>query len=219
MNPNQTKALRAAPAAHRPTLFVIALALLGALSGTPALAQTSKTTPVPITIEADQMQYDDKARVNVFDGNVVMVRGDLEIRARRLRLNETSSGNQQAVASGSPARFVQRRPGDQMKVEGEGAELHYDNQREQLTIIGGATLLRSMPGQAPDRVSGARIVYQSRNDFFTVEGGKDATTEANPRGRVQVVIKPRSKEADAAAEPGAALAPARTIANQGGKAR
>lgn len=165
----------------------------------------------PIKIEADQMQYDDRARVNVFTGNVVLVRGDIEIRASKLRISQDSGGNQLATATGKPARFVQRASGKSLQIEGTGQELRFNNQTQELEILGGASLTRSRAGQPADQVQGARIVYQSANDFFTVEGGKTATSKENPRGRVQVVIQPKPANGNAAAKPKASLKPAKTL--------
>ncbi|MGH1359734.1 MAG: lipopolysaccharide transport periplasmic protein LptA [Burkholderiaceae bacterium] len=172
-------------------LSLVAACLWLPAGAAPAADAGDKPPAGAIKIEADQMQYDDKARVNIFKGNVVLHRGDIEIRAAQLRLSQDAAGNQIARATGNPARFVQHRSGTKLTVKGQGRELRYSNKTEAVEIIGGATLLRSRPGQAPDRVKGARIVYQSNNDFFSVEGGKDGTSETNPKGRVQVVIQPR----------------------------
>lgn len=165
----------------------------------------------PIKIEADQMQYDDRARVNVFSGNVVLVRGDIEIHASKLRISQDSGGNQLATATGKPARFVQRASGKSLQIEGTGQELRFNNQTQELEILGGASLTRSRAGQPADQVQGARIVYQSANDFFTVEGGKTATSKENPRGRVQVVIQPKPTESAPAGKPKAKLKPAKSL--------
>ncbi|MFK7964233.1 MAG: lipopolysaccharide transport periplasmic protein LptA [Burkholderiaceae bacterium] len=163
----------------------------------------------PIKIEADQMQYDDRARVNVFTGNVVLVRGEIEIRANRLRISQDADGNQLATATGKPARFVQRAGDKRLQIQGSGQELRFNNQTQELEILGGATLTRSRAGQPADEVQGARIVYQSTNDFFTVEGGKAATSEANPRGRVQVIIQP--KPDDTSKKPRTSLRPDKSL--------
>lgn len=196
------------------SLAALSLAIAcGIAAAAPATAAQPDDGPQAgaIRIEADQMQYDDKARVNVFNGNVVLTRGDIQIRASQLRLSQDAAGNQIARASGQPARFVQHRSGEKMTVEGEGRELRYSSNTEAIEIIGAATLLRSQPGQAPDRVTGARIVYQSNNDFFTVEGGEGGTSESNPKGRVQVVIQPRNDNKPAGDAASTSLKPAKSL--------
>ncbi|MCX7272832.1 MAG: lipopolysaccharide transport periplasmic protein LptA, partial [Burkholderiales bacterium] len=49
---------------------------------------------------------------------------------------------------------------------------------------------------------GSLIVYDSRSELFSVEGGgARAATPENPGGRVRVVIQPRATEEPAAAVP------------------
>lgn len=194
-------------------LAVLLIGLTGSIAS-PAIAVDDPADPADpaIRIESDRMEYDDKARTNVFSGNVVLIRGEMEIRATQLKLTQDAEGNQVATATGKPARFVQRRTGADLRVEGQGRELRYKSQTQEVEIIGSATLLRSLPGQPADRVSGARIVYQSNNNFFTVEGGKEASSQVNPRGRVQVVIQPRNKGKQRPAKNGPKLVPARSLA-------
>lgn len=200
------RARRAPAALHLAVTFMLMPAAVAF-----AAQPTAEPQAGAIRIEADQMQYDDKARVNVFNGNVVLTRGDIQIRASRLRLSQDAAGNQIARATGKPAHFVQNRTGEKMTVEGEGRELRYSSKTEAIEIIGAATLLRSRPGQAPDRVTGARIVYQSNNDFFTVEGGEGGTSESNPKGRVQVVIQPRSDKKPTGSANTTSLKPAKSL--------
>ncbi|MGD9942478.1 MAG: hypothetical protein AB7S98_04495, partial [Burkholderiaceae bacterium] len=57
-----------------------------------------------------------------------------------------------------------------------------------------------------DEVHGSDILYESRSEFFTVEGTSgNAATAGNPSGRVRVVIQPRE---DPKAPPKPADAPA-----------
>ncbi len=169
----------------------------------PVLAADAKPAPAArgnaveaITVESDRMLYDDRQRINTFKGNVVLVRGDIEIRADELVLRQNAKGEQTAVATGRPATFVQRRAGAGEIAEGEGIEMRYNNSTQELVILGGARLQRQRVGQAPDMVRGARIVYQSANDFFTVDGGKAGGSDSQSQGRVRVVIQPRSQVND-----------------------
>lgn len=147
-----------------------------------------------ITIESDRMRYDNGKQTNVFSGNVIMTRGGFEIRAQRISIRQDKNGTQFAVATGTPAKFKRsdpRRPG---QVEGSGKELRYNDKTEQLEILTGATLRRVQAGKVADEVQGAKIVYQANKDAFTVEGGKSGVSSSNPRGRVRVVIQPRSNK-------------------------
>ena len=55
-----------------------------------------------------------------------------------------------------------------------------------------------------DEVHGNVIVYDSRNEFFTVQsGGPSSATPENPSGRVRVVIQPKTAESPGTASPSA----------------
>lgn len=162
----------------------------------------------PINIEADSMQYDDLKQVNVFDGKVTLTRGTLTIRADRITMREDPQGYQYASATGRPASFRQKRdgPGEQW-INGVAGQLEYDGKAETLKLIRQASLKRLSGERVTDEVHGNLITYDSRSEFFSVDGGgQSAATPENPGGRVRVVIQPRSP----AAEPPASvpLAPA-----------
>ena len=141
----------------------------------------------PITIEADQMRYDNTKQTNVFSGNVVMVRGGFEIRAQKILIRQDKNGTQYAVATGSPARFKRKDSQRAGQIEGSGRELRYNDDTEQLEVLNGATLRRVIAGKGAEQVSGAKIVYQANKDAFTVQGSKQS-------GRVRVVIPSSGKK-------------------------
>jgi len=59
----------------------------------PAAAEQADATK-PIEIEANKMSADDARRTNVFEGNVVVNRGTLNIRADRIVVRQDKEGNQ-----------------------------------------------------------------------------------------------------------------------------
>lgn len=212
------------PPPVKPTssLAVQTIALLAATLWAAPLTLAASPEPgapevPPITIEADRMQYDDRQRVNVFTGNVVLTRGPIEIRATRLQLRQDADGGQFATASGSPATFRQRDASTGELIEGSGQELRYDDRKQELQILDGASLRKSVGGRVSDEVHGARIVYDSGSDFFTVESGESGATGENPRGRVRVVIQPQS--ARAPSKGAAELRPAGSIATVPARSR
>ncbi|MEZ5651405.1 MAG: lipopolysaccharide transport periplasmic protein LptA [Burkholderiaceae bacterium] len=187
---------------RRPTSALLLAAMIAAAPfGGPAAQPTA--AEAPIQIESDRMEYDDRRQVNVFSGNVVLVRGSLEIRADKLILRQDARGNSQAEASGSPATFRQvRDPGGEL-IEGSGRELRYDDASQELKLIQSAKLRKSVAGQLADEVQGGLIVYRRDTDHFTVQGA--AAPSSDKPGRVRVIIQPRS---DGRASPGLPLKPA-----------
>lgn len=159
-------------------------------------------TPPPdqaIQIEADRMEYDDRRQVNVFTGNVVLVRGTLEIRAERMVLSQDAKGHTTARATGEPANFRQAREGTTEVIEGSGRELRYDDATQELQLIDSARLRKTIDGRLSDEVQGGRITYKRDTDFFSVQGAP--AQESNKPGRVRVIIQPRGETQNSSALP------------------
>jgi len=165
----------------------------------------------PVNIEADTMQYDDLKQVNVFTGNVTLTKGTIVIRADRLVLRQDPQGYQHGTAQGNPATFRQKREGVDQFVNGVARQLAYDGRTETVRLEDRASLKRLEQERVIDEVHGRLIVYDSRSEFFTVEGGGAASaTPENPGGRVRVVIQPRGNAAEPPAP--ATLTPAERLA-------
>ncbi len=181
-------------AAVRTTL---ALALAAVLAG-PAAAEKADRNK-PINVEADRMQYDDLKQINVFTGNVVLTKGTILLRADRLVIRQDPEGYQYGTATGNLAFFRQKRDGVDQFVEGQARQIDYDGKLETFRLQQQATMRRTEHDRVIDEVHGSDILYESRNEFFTVESGAAAAGPGNPAGRVRVIIQPR--ETGAAAPP------------------
>src|SRR3954454_22788324 len=112
-------------AVSAPRILVVALAL--AAPG--ARAEQADSTK-PTQIEANRMHADDARRTNTFEGNVVVTRGTLNIRADRIIVRQDAEGNQYATATGNPVRFRQRQ--DAKPPEAEGIWLEGEAKRVEL---------------------------------------------------------------------------------------
>uniref|UniRef100_UPI002FD8C14D lipopolysaccharide transport periplasmic protein LptA n=1 Tax=Rivihabitans pingtungensis TaxID=1054498 RepID=UPI002FD8C14D len=68
----------------------------------------------PINLEADRMSMDDINKVQVYEGNVILTQGTLQIRTAKLVVTQDADGFQKGVATGGEnglARFRQKREG------------------------------------------------------------------------------------------------------------
>ncbi len=161
---------------------------------TPALAEKADRDK-PVNIEADRMNYDDLRQINVFEGNVTLTQGTLVIRADKLTVRQDPEGFQRGTAEKGPggyAYFRQKREGLDELVEGWAERIEYDARNEKAELITRARILRS-----GDEVRGSNITYDSRTEFYTVVGGRDAASANNPDGRVRAVLQPRPSPAGA----------------------
>jgi lipopolysaccharide export system protein LptA len=178
--------LRCAPAAAG----VAATLLL--LSAFPALAEKADKEK-PTNIEANRMSSDDTKHMSIFDGNVVLTKGTVVVRADRIVVYQDADGFQVATATGKPVRFRQKGdPKDGKEgvwTDGEALEVKIDDRNERIELFKQARVTRDQ-----DVVNGDYIFLDQRTDFFSVSAAKDAAP-SSPEGRVKAVMQPKSKPA------------------------
>lgn len=177
-----------------------------ALGLLPTLAAAEKADRnQQMVIEAQRPGTVDLQRqVVVFNGNVTIAQGTLQIRAESVELREMPDGYRAATAIGSPghpASYRQKRDGVDETVEGQADRIEFDGRAETLRFIGNGAVRRLRGGVLADEITGALIVWDASAEVFSVEGGNTSAT--NPNGRVRAVLSPR---ADAASTPASAAA-------------
>ncbi len=196
---------------HKFLLGVLVAPLLA--TALPAFAERADRF-AKMQIEADQpSKVDIQKRIVTFNGNVVVNKGTMSIRASRIEVRENAEGYQTAVATGSPARFRQKRDGVNEWIEGEALTLTYDSKADTLKLIDQAKVRRLRGTELADQAMGAVIVYDNTSEVFTVSG---SAKPEEPKGRVVVELAPRAGTA-AAAE--AAAHAASQAASQPGDSR
>ena len=79
-------------------ILIATLLALGSLSAHAEKADRSK----PVNIEADRVSVDDKNKVHVFEGRVVLTQGTLTLRSDKLVVTQDAEGYQRGVATGGP---------------------------------------------------------------------------------------------------------------------
>jgi len=178
---------------RRRRAFVLAAAIvvMSAFSAKAEKADREK----PTQVEANRMTSDEARRISIFEGNVVLSKGTMQLQAERLVVRQDADGFQYATASGSPVRFRQKsdaRGGeDGVWIEGEAGRIEIDEKNERVEMHQNARVTREK-----DEVRGSYILYDQRSEFFSVTSAKDA-----PGSRVRAVIQPKKPEPDAPATP------------------
>jgi len=178
-----------------------ACCLLAALAASAAAEKADRDKPV--NLEADRVTIDDSKKIAMFEGNVVLTQGTLQIRGDRMEVRQDKEGFRQGTTWGSPAHFRQKREGFDEYIEGWAERIEYDGRAESVQMFNRAQLKR---GQ--DEVRGNYISYDSRSEFFQVTGAGSPAAESG--GRVRAVIQPKSKDPPPAGAP-VTLKPAETI--------
>lgn len=185
---------------RRPSsLVVCAVAMVLIAAGAPAFADKADRNK-PLTVEADKPGTVDLLKqVVVFNGNVVIAQGTMQIRAERVEVRESPDGYRAATAIGSPgapASFRQKREGLDEHIEGSAQRIEIDGRGDVLRFIGNASVRRLRGQVAADQITGNLITYDNVAEVFSVQGGAG---DAN--GRVRAVLTPRES-----AEPASAAA-------------
>jgi lipopolysaccharide export system protein LptA len=189
-----------------------ALALALPLLAAAPLAQAEKADRFkPLNVEADLPgKIDLLNQFVVFNGNVVVSKGTMVIRAGRIEVRELPDGYHMAVAFGSPgqhATFRQKRDEPDEFIEGDAERLEYDGKSDVIRFVNNASVRRLRGSATSDEISGNLVTYDSTTEVFNVSGGATATP-ANPGGRVRATLTP--KEGSAAAAEAASAASAAT---------
>jgi lipopolysaccharide export system protein LptA len=186
---------------HTPSFKLIAAlaATVLALSATSAQAEKADRAK-PLNVEADQpSNLDLQKKVVVFNGNVVITKGTLVIRAAKVEVRETPDGYQAATATGSagkPATFRQKRDGVDEYIEGQAERLEYDSKADTVRFVNAAVVRRLRGTAVADEITGSVVSYDASSEVFSVSGGPPNANGTG--GRVRAVLTPR--EGTAAAE-------------------
>ena len=161
----------------------------------------------PVNIEADRVSVDDVKKVQVFEGNVQLVKGSLIIRAERIVITQDDDGYQRGVATGTaaaPPRFRQKREGKDEYIEGEGERIEHDARAEKTQFFNRARVKSGL-----DEVRGQFISYDAKTENYFVTSGPNGTrAQPGSSERVRAVIQPKNSDAEPATAPRSAAATA-----------
>jgi lipopolysaccharide export system protein LptA len=140
----------------------------------------------PTQIEANRMASDETRRMNIFEGEVVLTKGTITVRADRIVVRQDAEGYQYSTATGAPVRFRQRQdPKDGKEavwMDGEALRVEIDDRKSTVELFDKARVTRD-----GDEVLGNYIFVDQRSDFFSVSAGKGA-----PGGRVKAILQPKA---------------------------
>ena len=174
--------------------FLFLMAALAAGAVLPVAAETADRDK-PMNAEADALRYDDLKQNSVFTGNVVITKGTTIVRGERVDVTQDPEGYQQAVATAAPGKLAyyrRKRDGVDEYIEGEGERIEYDSRADVVKFIKRAVVRRYNGATLVDETTGALIVYLNTTDVFTVDGGAQNRTAANPTGRVRAMLTPHA---------------------------
>jgi lipopolysaccharide export system protein LptA len=167
-------------------------AILALLLAAPAWAEKADRDK-PTQIEANRMSADDAKRMNIFEGNVVLTKGTIAVRADRIVVRQDAEGYSLTTATGSPVRFKQRQdPKEGQKegvwMDGEAMRVEIDDRKQTIELFDNARVSRG-----GDEVAGNYIFVDQRSEFYSVSSGKTAK-DGQAQGRVRATIQPKASD-------------------------
>lgn len=171
-------------------LATLTLCLLLSL---PALAERADRNK-PMLLEANRVSIDDAKKIQILEGDVLITKGTMTLKADRVVIKEDQYGFQKGTAFGGKnglARFRQKRDGKEEYVEGEGERIEYNTNSEVVELFH-----RAWVKSGEDQVRGDYIWYDAVSEKYLVTAGETRDPKAPP-GRVRVVIQPKGKDIDA----------------------
>ena len=178
--------------APRPLLAAVLLSV--ALFGTAHAEKGDRDKP--INLEADRVSIDDINKVQVFEGNVVMTQGTMQLRTSKLVVTQDADGFQKGVATGGVnglARFRQKRDGRDEYIEGEAERIVHDSRNEKTEFF-----VRGWVKSGLDEVKGHYISYDATTEKYVVTNdGSTKSATGQSQARVRAIIQPRGKTAPA----------------------
>jgi lipopolysaccharide export system protein LptA len=149
----------------------------------------------PMNAEADALRYDDLKQTSVFTGNVVITKGTTIVRGERVDVRQDPEGYQFATVVAAPGKLAfyrKKRDGVDEYIEGEAELIEYDSRADNFKLIRRAILRRYVGAVLSDETTGAQINYDNVTDVFTVDGGAQNRSAANPTGRIRALLSPKS---------------------------
>ena len=147
----------------------------------------------PINLEADRVSIDDINKVQIFEGNVMMTQGTMQLRTSKLVVTQDADGFQKGVATGGVnglARFRQKRDGRDEYIEGEAERIVHDSRNEKTEFF-----VRGWVKSGLDEVKGHYISYDATTEKYVVtnDGGATKSATGQSQARVRAIIQPRGK--------------------------
>jgi len=179
-------------------LAAIAVSLTVAM---PTYAQSPDRSQ-PVNIDADKVTVDDRNKVHVFEGNVVLTQGTLMLKGDKIVVTQDAAGFHNGVATAGGGRLVsfrQKRVSDGAWVDGEAERIEYSSQNERAKLFH-----RAQVQSAGKLVRGQYIEYDIATENYLVTNlpGSSSGVKAPGNDRVHVSIPPKNNDGNKTAPVG-----------------
>lgn len=167
-------------------LAFLALSLLAALPAHAERADRDK----PMQLEANRVSIDDAKKIQILEGDVLITKGTMVLKADRVVVTEDQYGFQRGTAFGGKdglARIRQKREGKDEYMEGEAERIEYNSNSEVAELFH-----RAWVKSGEDQVKGDYIWYDAVSEKYLVTAGESRDPKGPP-ARVRAIIQPKNK--------------------------
>ena len=167
-------------------LTTLALCLLATQNALAERADRDK----PMQLEANRVTIDDAKKIQILEGDVLITKGTMTLKAERVVVTEDQYGFQKGTAfsgKGGLARFRQKREGSEDYVEGEAERIEYNSNSEIAELFH-----RAWVKSGEDQVRGDYIWYDAVSEKYLVTAGENRDPKGPP-ARVRAIIQPKNK--------------------------
>jgi len=146
-----------------------------------------KKDNVPIHITSDNMISNNKEKVIIFKGNVVVKKGDITIYSDTLNVYHSEEGNKKTsnIGSGNISKVIAigNVKIDQGDRHAEGQRAEYFNKEQKVVLTGDPVVW-----EKGNKVSGTEMIFYLEEDKSIIKGSKER--------RVNVSIFPEEKQSE-----------------------
>jgi len=159
-----------------PSVLVVSGALLVSLAAISTL-HAQIPMDLPVSIAANSAELDDRQGTGVYQGDVVVTRGNMTLWADRITLYAPERRPERLVAEGRPVRAEMPDP-NELPRTATAQRMEYHFATQMLTLTGEARVHTNT-----EDARGERITYDLTRDVIRAE--------SSPGQRVQITIQPR----------------------------
>ena len=158
----------------------------------PAMAQgLSSDRNQPITIEADRATLNEKDGSSIYEGNVHLQQGTMNLRGNRMTVQMSDNSVSKIVLTGQPASYRQRPDDRDSDQHAEAGRIEYHAADERMILLDNARVWQA----GAEEFRSERIVYSMKDNTVTAGGSAG--------DRVHITLQPKNRPAARQAAPAA----------------
>jgi lipopolysaccharide export system protein LptA len=140
----------------------------------------------PIQIISDSLTVNQKSMTSVFDGNVIITQGSIQVHALSAQATQNKDGGKLIHLLGDPVTFSQLNDDGEL-TQGQGNQFDY-NSKNNLAILSGNAKVK----KGANLVMGDKITYNTQTQIYSANSMNSNGVTKSKSGRVTVILQPQT---------------------------